>query len=563
MLYFLLFFFVKEKENILSFFVVVVFEYFCCLLTKMGSNFYYGVKEAEFNFSFSEAEWLTPNEVIYKMRYCISGYYQDFNLLIHPSELIVSESSQIIDVLLLAKYRNTFGNLKLKSVLLSQLINAVSNPSLNTIKNLLILKLPQDSFHWCKVNNTAIIPKFALRAGYDFVNRQFSYIGRMKVSSILFNGQITPIIETNSLETTLTSLIGTLCHIYEYIPAIVLQVHDLSYLDLTNKNESSQQFAFIKSFWSRLRSTHKNNTDFNFVSSNYEVLCLKKQPAKLKQLCINRLNEFEENFNSNCSNQRENALFKSLKFLPNSTRNLLWPSFLTPGQCLLKNSKMRSSNDIYELSLTKLGSLRMSKFYKNDTSTIFKQQCTFEKNVETLLISQTGVFLVYDNNQPMRKPKILYDHVLKFTYNDFAQDYSINDKLLNTSISNCYLLELCDTGYLRVIIQPTKLNSQLSFNRPYIKNLLNLNDFFSHEKIISTENSNSFTNYPENCSNKLQSIATITNTSENTSFYINVKLVLTDPRYMIQLPVRIITVVITVIKTLVHNLVNRFPFYLN
>ena len=75
----------------------------------MCSNSYYGVKDADINYSFSEVTWLSPNEVNYQLKNIIDPLDKD---LIHPNELILNEANEIIDVLLLAKYRIKNGNIK-------------------------------------------------------------------------------------------------------------------------------------------------------------------------------------------------------------------------------------------------------------------------------------------------------------------------------------------------------------------------------------------------------------------------------------------------------------------
>ncbi len=84
----------------------------------MCSNLYYSVKDANINYSYSEVTWLSPNEVNYQLKNTTDPLDAD---LIYPNELILNGANEIVDILLLAKYRNKNGNIKLKSVLLSQL----------------------------------------------------------------------------------------------------------------------------------------------------------------------------------------------------------------------------------------------------------------------------------------------------------------------------------------------------------------------------------------------------------------------------------------------------------
>lgn len=431
----------------------------------MSSNSCYGIKDAEFNFSYSEPEWLSPYEVINRLNIS-DRQNQLYNIF--PRELILNDS-KIVDVILLAKYRNKYGSLKLKSVLFSQLISINANVS-NRIQ---ILNLPKDSYFWRKVENNHI-PQFALRAGYDSISKQFSYIGRMKFTSLLKSQNEQTNHSTSALTTT--NLMGSLTHVYEYIPAIVFGLHDLSFLDesfllnfspdLNNNNTSNNENRQVQSFWSRLRAAIQNKNshdmDFNFISSSYEVLCLRKQPATLKQLCVIKLNKIHDSFicNETCS-QKERlnylGLFRTLNTQPNSIRQILWPCYLMPGTCIVKNGKMRSSNCLYEVYLNAQGSLKLAKLFNNLNNHLsaFREVVTFEKNVESMMVSGGGVFLVYDNNQPMRKPNVLYKHTT------------------NNSKSDMFLLEISDTGYLRVVVVaiPGKIESFV--------NILNLNDYFS------------------------------------------------------------------------------------
>lgn len=179
--------------------------------------------------------------------------------------------------------------------------------------------------------------------------------------------------------------------------------------------------------------------DFNFISSNYEVLCLKKNPATLKQACILKLNAT----NDTLFHQRHKEALSYLS-LPNSIRNLIYPSYLMPGQCLVKNSRMRASNGSYELIINSDGAMKIVNY---NTVLISKRLVTYEKNIESLLVSQTGVYLVYDNNQAMRKPTVLYRHssnaVRQKSDNNIAD---FNSTVLDNSLGSSFVLELSNTG---------------------------------------------------------------------------------------------------------------------
>lgn len=507
----------------------------------MSSNSCYGIKDAEFNFSYSEPEWLSPYEVINRLN--ISASHPDKEYNIFPNELIVNDS-KIVDVILLAKYRNKYGSLKLKSVLLSQLISMSANVS-NRIQ---ILSLPKDSFFWRKVENNHI-PQFALRAGYDSIAKQFSYIGRMKFNSLLRPQQQQQQSTHHSTFTT-TNLMGSLTHVYEYIPAIVFGLHDLSFLDKSfllnfspdlnnnnsNNNASNNLNKQVESFWSRLRTAIQNKNshdmDFNFISSSYEVLCLRKQPATLKQTCVIKLNNIHDSYMCNegqiqSQSQSERLsyldLFRTLNAQPNSIRQLLWPCYLMPGTCIVKNGKMRSANCLYEVYLNAQGSLKLAKLFNNlnDHLSAFREVITFEKNVESMLLSGGGVFLVYDKIQPMRKPNVLYKHDTNKNKNDM------------------FLLELSDSGYLRVVIVeiPSKLQSYV--------NILNLNDYFikpspppspvfhHHHQTINHSYSNTTSSSKKEPSSTNSGLVSIKFNSLTRVICINIRLMLDAPIRMI------------------------------
>lgn len=243
----------------------------------MCSNLYYGVKDGDVCYSFNQAQWITVYEAIDQLKQVTCQYDRN---LIYPNELILNEANNaILDILLLAKYRNKYGNIKLKSILLSKLKKTLySFDDQANCGNLTILKLPKESYYWIQVENN-LIPQFAFRAGYDDTTKQFSYIGRMQVSSLSSSlGQI-PLcnneflkVSKNVSNTMISSLIGTLTHFYEYIPAIVLQLHDLSYLDekkLVNLGQSIHNMNQTESFWNRLRAavlTNKTSqVDLNLI----------------------------------------------------------------------------------------------------------------------------------------------------------------------------------------------------------------------------------------------------------------------------------------------------------
>jgi len=338
----------------------------------MCSSLYHAVKDANNQFSYAEPHWLTPQQALHRPA-----------SLIFPNELVIDAAGRVVDVLLLAKHHadSPRGSLKLVSVLLSQL------PAYSDSRSLLVLSLPAGSYFWRSVDADCI-PQGSLRVGYDHARRQFCYIGRTKGSP--------------RRPSALSSLIGTLTHFYEYIPAIVLQLHDLSRLP-------------------------KQAPSLTVMASEYEVLCLRVQPASLKQLSARCLSALSERAFA-ASDRRQ---FRLLCSLPIALRSLLWPSYLLPGQCLVKNSRMRSSNGLYEVVLDGEGLLKLVRYGAGETR-LRRQTAIHEKNLESVWVACSGVYLGYDNNQAMRKPRVLYSH--------------------DPQARAGFALELSDTGALRVVV---------------------------------------------------------------------------------------------------------------
>lgn len=491
----------------------------------MSLNLYYSVKDPEQNVSFKQTQWLSPYQVLDKLGVNnLFSYQINPNRLIYPNELIISESTQCIsDIIFLSKYTDRFGVLKLESIFLSQLISVLCASNVNTsmlIDRVQILSIEKDTYYWECVRNSNQIPRYAFRVGFDNLSKQFSYIGRMKVS--LLNENISQ--SMKNITYKITNMFGSLVNIYEYIPAMVLQLHGLD-----NR---------LDSLWSRIKLSIKNNytsKDLNLIANNYEVLCLKKQPASLKQLCKNRLVKFEEETNElyfkSELNEREKkylSINSALRSVPKSMRCMLWPSFLVPGQCLARNSKMRSLNDKYELILNEYGHLGFSLSIYGSFKRI-----TYEKNVESMLISHSGVYIIYENN---RRPTLLYKHqtIEHGSSNDLDEcSYSnIFDNLLCSS----YVIELSNDGFLRIIIHK---------NRPNVVCLFNVNEIFSP---VKCENEQIITNISVSNVSKDDSRA-----STAQPLLINLKFV-TNIKDLKNIPFRIIGLVVGFLRSFFQSI---------
>ena len=209
--------------------------------------------------------------------------------------------------------------------------------------------------------------------------------------------------------------VGTLAQLYEYIPTVVLQLHSNEFLSC----------------------------------NNYEVLCLRTIPATLQQLCINSLL-------SSAQNNEDNSC----------VRNLLWPACLTTGQCIAKGGKMRSNNGQYELGITRSGVLKFTRYHQTK-----KCITTYEKNVESLVVINSGVFVIFDEHQAQRRPIVLYENKQQKQENGYYDDTKTFDSLFSCSLRHKnFVLELCDNGQLRVIV--------LYNSRHLVANLIDLNEFF-------------------------------------------------------------------------------------
>lgn len=194
-----------------------------------------------------------------------------------------------------------------------------------------------------------------------------------------------------------------------HLPSFV--VSSLSSSSSSNSNNNTYQH-------SSYGINHNPSIDFNLTTTNYEVLCLLKQPATLKQLAAQQLIKLDD---------EDSHYSSTIRSLPVSMRSLILPTYLVPGQCVIKHGKMRSSNFVYELGVSAYGVLR---FVKREMPSGEKQLATVEKNVESLLVIKGGVYLVFDSNLTTRRPLVLYQHQPR-------------------SSCDSFYLEITNDGYLR------------------------------------------------------------------------------------------------------------------
>ena len=215
--------------------------------------------------------------------------------------------------------------------------------------------------------------------------------------------------------------------------------------------------------------------------------------------------------------------------------------------------KMRSINGIYEVSITEHGLFKITKVFEivhNDYSLYYdddlqfvRRSAIFEKNIESLICSTSGIYLVYDNNQATRRPILLYKSSAIVTESSMLSDLSENWRPSDKTILShqaSFVLELTNDGLLRVVI--ANRNSKI----PRVKNLINLNDFFKNSPVMPIQTSP--TKFDIEKMNTKTAITMTTNT-----FFLSLKI------NCIQIPLRIIDIVATVIRTFVRYLLIRVP----
>lgn len=283
------------------------------------------------------------------------------------------------------------------------------------------------------------------------------------------------------------------------------------------------------SLWSRLRQSASNrlpfgtrgtttqqtqqqaqqSIDFNLTTTNYEVLCLRKQPARLKQLCALKLNKHLE--------EDDPRLTYTIRALPYSIRSLICPHYLVPGQCLIKHGKMRSLNHLYEVSLSKYGVLRFVKLDDDE-----KQVATIEKNIESLLVLKSGIYLIYDSNQATRRPIILYS------------------QQQNSSMLSSFYLEVTNDGYLRVYIRHDS-------NRTDSLDLFNLNEYF-RPPILAPKGEMMMSGAEVEKLNLLNQKMIV---KRDSLININLRVFVDELK---AIPVKLINIVLTVLKTFVETI---------
>ena len=187
-----------------------------------------------------------------------------------------------------------------------------------------------------------------------------------------------------------------------------------------------------------------------------------------------------------------------------------------------------------------------------NSSTVIRQVATYEKNVESLLINESGVFLIYDNNQAIRKPLQLYNHLKKKCYaishHKESADYFEN--LFVNCLHNNFILELSNDGHLRIIFKDTESSAHITVN------LVNLNEYF-----IALLSSHSAVD--EITSNfKLNNAAQASTSSEKSSLEINVRLV-ANVNGMRHIPAKVMRTVFVRIKLLFQSIFRRRQRHLN
>lgn len=88
--------------------------------------------------------------------------------------------------------------------------------------------------------------------------------------------------------------------------------------------------------------------NFELDIKKYEILCLKPTPTSLKELCRLRVRVMSRH--SNEIIERMNKDTSDLIYIPNVLIDYLkYPTYLTVGECLLKNEKIVSNDGQFEM----------------------------------------------------------------------------------------------------------------------------------------------------------------------------------------------------------------------
>lgn len=334
----------------------------------------FNIKDAETNLSFSEIKWLNTNVDF------------DDDDEIEPNEILYDESSKSKERVFLAKYENNgievFGTRSIDNV---------------TRLNYSILKLNKNSFYWQKIGSSPhLFPKYAFRAAYDMLYKNFTFIARLRKDNNLCK-------------------FGLIVNICDYMPAIVFQI-----FDKVTRNCSTKLLNL------------NSLSDIN----NYEILCLKSSPASLKNLCVNRILSLESKY------YETNRIFTNLfhtrleETLPKVVCDTFWPYRLNPNENLKKLNKLRSQNSMFELNISENGLLRIRKYFKitDQQDFYFYTNYIYEKNVESFVLCKYGVMIIYDYRQETRRPSFIFE-------------FKKNDDFKKGPL----YLELSDDGHLKLV----------------------------------------------------------------------------------------------------------------
>lgn len=308
-------------------------------------NKYYDIKDCDLNVNVDSASitWLNKNEFI---------HYVDNKFDVKPNEnggyyIVKSEFNS---------------HIKLFHVKLNELINHQQQHS----QQLQVLNIDNDQYYWSKLNHDDInmLPKHALRVGYDNEIKNFIYIGRLNVDN--FN------------------LIGIVSNMCEYVPANMIKFF--------NFNESYPNL-------------NANIDNLNNQTTNYELLCIKVSPSTLTQLCIKEILK---------SDKLNMSVRKEINKLPNKFNNLIWPKRLYFNECLKKLNKLCSKNFLFEININNNGILKFNRYVKSQEIRLDSTHI-YEKNIETFMLCKHGVLITFDSKQPNRRPIVLHEFNSKNT----------------------------------------------------------------------------------------------------------------------------------------------------
>ncbi len=119
---------------------------------------------------------------------------------------------------------------------------------------------------------------------------------------------------------------------------------------------------------------------------HFETLCLKASPASLKTLCRTAVRSYTSYSQKNIKSLNS---YKH-QLVPDSLIEFLkYPSYLTPGEYLLKNEKLVDENDQYELIFDNVGNLVCRSIDNIKNGVVCKlEESVIARNIDLIWINR-------------------------------------------------------------------------------------------------------------------------------------------------------------------------------